>query len=110
MAVLNFPTRHFRIKFAALRVIWGQVKGREGSLGLVLGLVSSIEQYIRRNSILFVFFLAIFTVTEVGNGHFPPTIPPPGQFPLTIPFGHFPLPVSFSHFYERLEIKCSNIM
>src|SRR6218665_889610 len=67
MAVLNFPTRHFRIKFAALKVIWGQVKGREGSLGLVLGLVSSIEQCFRRNSILFVFFAAVFTATDAPH-------------------------------------------
>jgi len=33
-------------------------------LGLVLGLVSSIEQHFRRNSILFVFFVAVFTAAE----------------------------------------------
>ena len=68
MAVLNCMTHHFSIKFASLAlVVRGQVKGRESSLGLVLGLVSSIEQYFRRNSILFVFFVAVFTAAEASR-------------------------------------------
>ena len=59
MVVLNCPTRcHFRIRFASsgsLRVkLWVVI-------GLVLGLMSLIEQYFR---ILFVFFVAVFTVLK----------------------------------------------
>jgi len=47
-----------------LLLVTPQVNGCEGSLGLVLGLVSSIEQYFCRNSMLFLFFVVVFTATE----------------------------------------------
>src|SRR6218665_220262 len=50
MAILNCPTRcHFSIKFAALGSLRVRLRvtTHEGSLGLVLGLASSIVQYFR---------------------------------------------------------------
>ena len=43
----------YQIRF--VRVGYGQDKRREGRLGLALRLVSSLEQYFRDKSILFVF-------------------------------------------------------
>ena len=54
----------FSYQIGIVRVAYGQVKGREGSLGLVLRLVSSIEQYFLRNNILFVFFVVLITAAE----------------------------------------------
>jgi len=50
----------FSYQIPVVRVVYGQVKRREGRLGLVLGLVLSLEQYFRRISI---FFVAEFTAT-----------------------------------------------
>ena len=54
----------FLYKIRVVRVAYGQVEGLQGSLGLALGLVSSIEQYFRRKSILFVLFVGVFTAAE----------------------------------------------
>src|SRR6218665_1295627 len=51
-----FDSLSFLYQNRVVGVNYGQVKGREGCLGLVLGLVSSLEQYFRRYSMFSLFF------------------------------------------------------
>jgi len=57
-----FDSLSFLYQNRVVGVNYGQVKGREGCLGLVLGLVSSLEQYFRRYSMFSLF----------SGLHFPP--------------------------------------
>jgi len=54
-AIQHFTHASFPYQIPVVEVALGQVKGREDSLGLLLGLVSSLEQYFRRNNIFFAF-------------------------------------------------------
>ena len=71
MAVLKCPIDSLLFSYQ-IRIVRGHVKRREGRLGLLLGLVFSLEEYFRRISIFFVFFMAVnsaspsATLNEIG--------------------------------------------